>query len=238
MRLTILGKYGPYPKAGGACSSYLVSSRDAKILLDAGSGSFSNLQKHVNFRELDAIILSHLHSDHISDLLVMRYAIQNNKVPPVPLYLPSLPKNIYELFRDEPAYKTTVITEDMQLHVKDALIVFRKMTHSVDSYAVKVRCGESVLVYSGDTNQNDRLAGFAEHADALLCDTAFSNKTLPMHPPHLSSAQAAEIAREADVKKLYLTHVSPEQDESVLLNEAKTVFKNSEITVENNTVII
>ena len=235
MELTVLGKYGPYPKAGGACSSYLVACDGLRILLDAGNGSFSNLQKHMDYRRLDAILLSHLHSDHTSDLLVMRYAIQNNKVPPIPLYLPDSPGNMYDLFRDEKAYITTVITDGMQLRVKGAVITFRKMTHSVESYAVKVECGGSTLVYSGDTYMNGDLAGFAAGADTLLCDANFSNETLPASPPHLSSAQAAEIAREAGVKKLLLTHIFPEQDESMLLGQAKAIFENSEITVEDHT---
>jgi ribonuclease BN (tRNA processing enzyme) len=168
----------------------------------------------------------------------MRYAIQNNKVPAIPLYLPASPGNMYELFRDEKAFQTAVITEGTQLRVKEAVLTFQKMTHSVDSFAVRIACEGGALVYSGDTNMNGGLAGFALGADALLCDAAFSSETLPANPPHLSSAQAAGIAREAGVRKLYLTHISPEQDESVLLGQAKAIFENSEITVENHTVTI
>lgn len=238
MKLTVLGKYGPYPKAGGACSSYLVSCGGFNVLLDAGNGSFANLQRHMDYRDLDAVILSHLHSDHLSDLLVMRYAIQIKKSPSIPLYLPGTPESMYGLFREEKAYQTAVIADGMQVRIKNAVLTFRKMTHGVDSFAVKIECGGSTLVYSGDTSLNDGLAGFAKGADALLCDAAFSDETLPANPPHLSSAQAAGIAREAGVGKLFLTHIFPEQDESVLLGQAKTIFENSEITVENHTSTI
>ena len=203
MELTVLGKYGPYPKAGGACSSYLVSCGEARILLDAGNGSFSNLRKHLDYRKLDAIVLSHLHSDHISDLLVMRYAIQNNHAKSIPLYLPSSPENMYLLFKDEKAYQAAVINGQMHVHIKDAHLSFREMTHSVDSFAIKIKCKGHTLVYSGDTFLNDDLAEFTQGADALLCDANFSNDTLPEKAPHLSSAQAAEIAKEAGVKKTF-----------------------------------
>jgi len=238
MELTVLGKYGPYPRAGGACSSYLLTCGETRILLDAGNGSLSNLQKHTDFRNISAIVLSHLHSDHISDLLVLRYAIQNTKSPPVPLYLPDSPGDVYALFKAEKAYQTNIITGNMRVGIGNASVTFKKMTHSVDSYAVKVKCGGRTLVYSGDTNMNDGLAGFALNADALLCDAAFSAETMPANPPHLTSAQAAQIARRAQVKKLYLTHIAPEQDENILLTQAKAFFINSEITVENNTVTI
>ncbi len=238
MKLTVLGKYGPYPKAGGACSSYLISCGSARILLDVGNGSFSNLQKHMDYHKLDAIFLSHLHSDHISDLLVMRYALQNTNSPAIPLYLPGTPENMYEIFKAEPAFDTTLLTGQTNIHIKDAVLTFRKMTHSVESFAIKVASGKSLFVYSGDTNDGSDLAGFARSADVLLCDAAFSNETLPENAPHLSSAKAAAIARNAGVKKLYLTHISPLQGEDALLREAKEIFDNSEIVMENKTVLI
>jgi ribonuclease BN (tRNA processing enzyme) len=238
MKLTVLGKYGPWPKAGGACSSYLISSGDANILLDAGNGSFSNLQKRMDYHKLDAIVLSHLHSDHISDLLVMRYALQNTNSPAIPIYLPESPENMYEIFKEETAYDTTVLSGQTRFAIRGTTVTFKKMTHSVDSFAIKVQSEKSVFVYSGDTYYNDDLAGFAKNADMLLCDAAFSNETLPEKAPHLSSAQAAAIARDAGVKKLYLTHISPLQDEDILLREAKEIFENSEITVENKTVVV
>jgi ribonuclease BN (tRNA processing enzyme) len=76
MKLTILGNNGPFPGAGGACSGYLLSNEKCNILLDCGNGVLSNLQKLIPLKMLDAIILTHLHSDHISDMMVLRYAIQ------------------------------------------------------------------------------------------------------------------------------------------------------------------
>jgi ribonuclease BN (tRNA processing enzyme) len=238
MELTVLGKYGPYPKAGGACSSYLVSCGQSKILLDAGNGSFSNLQRHSDYKKLDAVILSHLHSDHISDLLVMRYAIQNSGTSARKLYLPDSPEDMYNIFKNETAYASSVIKDGRLLNIQDVKILFRKMTHSVDSFAVKIAYGGKTLVYSGDTNMNDCLADFAKEADLFLCDAAFSNETLPVVPPHLSSAQAAETARKAEVKKLCLTHIVPEQDETILLQQAKSIFYNSQIAVENETITV
>ena len=41
MRLTALGVYGPFPRAGSACSGYVVETGETRILLDCGSGVFS-----------------------------------------------------------------------------------------------------------------------------------------------------------------------------------------------------
>ena len=73
MKLTVLGKYGPYPKAGGATTSYLLECGVKKLLIDAGSGSLSRVQEYCALDELDGIILTHLHSDHCSDMFILRY---------------------------------------------------------------------------------------------------------------------------------------------------------------------
>lgn len=76
MNVTVLGKYGPYPKAGGAASGYLLSAGGNRILLDCGSGVFSRLISLCPPEELSAVLLTHLHADHSSDLGVMNYYLQ------------------------------------------------------------------------------------------------------------------------------------------------------------------
>lgn len=236
--LTVLGKYGPYPKAGGACSSYLVGCGDTKILLDAGNGSFANLRRHMDYRDLTAIILSHLHSDHSSDLLVMRYAVQVNHYKPFALYLPGTPGNMHDLLSADKAYQTETIRGGMNIRFQDAEITFCAMTHSVEGYAVRIKYRDKVFVYSGDTSQNGSLAAFAGGCDLLLADAQFSNSNLPANPPHMSAAQAAFAAKKAGAKRLMLTHMNPEQDEKPLLAEAKSVFENTIVAEENKTYSI
>jgi ribonuclease BN (tRNA processing enzyme) len=238
VKLTVLGKYGPYPKAGGACSSYLVQCGDANILLDAGNGSLANLQKKTGIGSLHSIILSHLHSDHMSDLLVMRYAIQIKKYAPLPLYLPATPQDTYALLAGDKAFKTEIITDDKKLQIGGATITFKQMTHAVESHAVRIEYQGKTLVYSGDTNLNDNLAEFAQGADLLVCDAQFNNHNLFAGAPHLSAAQAAQIAKEAGVAKLLLSHINPEQDEASLLAEAKEHFTTCEIAQEMREYIV
>ena len=67
MQLIVLGTDGPYPGASKACSGYLLSYGNTKILLDCGSGVLARLQCHQDLNQLSAVVLSHLHYDHISD---------------------------------------------------------------------------------------------------------------------------------------------------------------------------
>src|SRR5699024_12774482 len=74
MKVTIIGFWGGYPAAGGATSAYLVEEKDFKLLVDAGSGSLSKLQNYINISDLDAVIVSHYHHDHVADIGVLQYA--------------------------------------------------------------------------------------------------------------------------------------------------------------------
>ena len=67
MRLTVLGCAGSFPGPESACSAYLVEAEGFRLLLDFGTGSLSALQRYAGLRAPDAIVLSHLHCDHILD---------------------------------------------------------------------------------------------------------------------------------------------------------------------------
>ncbi|HLL49073.1 MAG TPA: MBL fold metallo-hydrolase, partial [Thermomicrobiales bacterium] len=91
MRLTILGGSAAGPNPGQGCSGYLVESEASKVVIDLGSGTLPELRRHVDFRIINAVVLSHLHLDHTLDVLALRYALAYNPVPPprpLPLWLP------------------------------------------------------------------------------------------------------------------------------------------------------
>ncbi|HPJ76849.1 MAG TPA: MBL fold metallo-hydrolase, partial [Clostridia bacterium] len=92
MKLTVLGNSGPYPSAERPCSGYVVELNNKLIILDLGSGTLMNFQKSYNIEDISFVILSHLHFDHMSDILVLRYALQVKKIK-IDLYLPKQPKN-------------------------------------------------------------------------------------------------------------------------------------------------
>ena len=74
MRLTVLGCAGSFPGPDSAASGYLVQADDADgrtwtVLLDLGNGALSALQRYGDPTALDAIGLSHLHADHVADLV-------------------------------------------------------------------------------------------------------------------------------------------------------------------------
>lgn len=85
------------------------------------------------------------------------------------------------------------------------------------------------IVYTGDTMPHDVLVEMARNADVLIHD-ATSDAALEEKANrygHSSSRQAAEVAKEAGVELLVLTHLSPRyEDPTTILEDAKKVFEN------------
>src|SRR5688572_27843045 len=91
MRLTILGGSAAGPNTGQGCSGLLVETATSRLVIDLGPGTLPELRRHADFRTLTGIVVSHLHLDHVLDLLALRFALAYNPVPPpgpIPLWLP------------------------------------------------------------------------------------------------------------------------------------------------------
>ena len=82
------------------------------------------------------------------------------------------------------------------------------------------------VVYSGDTAKSENTIKNAENADLLIHEATCKHEIIEDRKGHTSAKQAAEIADEADVDKLVLTHLSRryQQNEEDLLEEAKEIF--------------
>ncbi len=229
MKLTVIGNNGPYPKAGGACSGYLLEEKDTKILIDCGNGVLSALLNICDAEELDAVLLSHLHSDHMSDILILKYAIGIKKSKgkfsgSIPLYLPMEDEDLVNRLNYNDAFKLIPINEEEGLNINGLEIEFKEMQHSVKTYAIKVKNKDKVFVYSADTSYNEGLVEFADEADFFLCESGILENDKNENSNHLTPAEAGIIATKAKAKRLVLTHFSPEYRLDKIMNEAKESY--------------
>ncbi len=84
-----------------------------------------------------------------------------------------------------------------------------------------------------DTKENKNAYKLAKNSDLLICESTYSNaeKDLASKYKHLTSAQAANIAKKSKSKKLILIHLSQrfEKNDEKVLQQAKKVFKNTTI---------
>src|SRR5918992_545153 len=63
MRMTVLGKSPSWQDAGGACSGYLIEEGGTRLLLDCGNGVFGKMREHVDYVDVEAVVISHLHPE-------------------------------------------------------------------------------------------------------------------------------------------------------------------------------
>ena len=228
MKLTILGNNGPYPAPGGACSGYLLESDSGKttILIDCGPGVLARLLEHTTPDRLDAVILSHLHFDHMSDMLPMQYALQFNPRPrPLPVYAPMSPEGVRRQL--ECPYYDLWSCEDMT--IGEMRISFCPARHPVETNAISVACDGARFVFTGDSNQDPLLELFCEGADLLLADAGLSTADYGPSKPHFSAALCGQLAAGTHAKRLLLTHFNPKYDPARLLEEARANYPGAEI---------
>jgi ribonuclease Z len=86
------------------------------------------------------------------------------------------------------------------------------------------------IVFSGDTTPLDKMIKFANDADVLIHEATFDSELedIAGEYGHTTAAQAAEIAKKAKVKKIFLIHISPRYiDNKKIIIDARKVFKNS-----------
>ena len=175
MEVTILGCSGGYPGPGQAASGYLLTINDKKVLIDCGSGVFSNLQLHVPLNGLDAILISHLHADHYSDLMVMRYAIDMNtkhgmEFKNVPIFAPKTPEGVIHSLTNDWGYKIGYIGHESELPLFGAKARFFRTNHPVECYGIRVEHEGKVFVYTADASVDSLFAGYLDDADLAIMD--------------------------------------------------------------------
>lgn len=234
MKLTILGNNSTTASAGGACSSYLVEADGKKILMDMGNGSIFNLKKLYGVDEIDAIILTHHHFDHFSDILLMRYEREGRKymgedVKSIPLYTPKMPDWLFEQLDKSQLFDFHFIEQDETVAMGSLSIDFTRVLHLMETYAVRITEKDKVLTYSADTGLCQGILKASKNADLFLCEASYGSYDPYVITHHLTGKEAGEIAKMSAVKKLVLTHL-PEKGKREVEKDALSVFKNSELS--------
>lgn len=236
MLFTVLGKSPAWEDAGGACSGYLATEGGYRLLVDCGNGAFAKLRERADYTEIDAVLVSHIHADHILDLVPFAYALtlgvnaDSGRRRPQLLLPPGGVEAMRrlvaiwgsgELIDDafEPSeYGTAASMELGPLRVRLHPVPHFTTTHAVELIAPSGRR----LVYGADCRYCPELIDAARAADLLLAEA-----TLPEPDPapvdergHMSAGEAGELAARAGVGRLVLTHISDQLDADRALEAA------------------
>ncbi len=250
MLLKVLGTVSPHCHQEKNCPGYLVITEGAKILLDCGNGITRNLNYPEDIQEL-TIITSHLHRDHYSDIFSIAYdsyvyhnlGLLCNKIK---VYIPNptskeelLDFQILTNLGEEQYLEVIPYNLEDILNIGTTYITFSQNPHSIPSYSIKISEQNTALVYSGDTGYvGNTIETFAAGSNLLICESTFLKNQKKAKDYHLYAHEAAQIAKKAQVKELLLTHFWPDIDKNIYLEEAKPIFSNTKIAIENTLIKI
>lgn len=208
MDIVFLGTNGWFDTHTGNTSCTLVETKDAYIILDAGSGIYKTYDI-IKGKKPVYLLLSHLHLDHIIGLQVLplfKWAGGLTIITPGgmqkelaaimrPPFMP-LPENLKT--------KITITGFGKAKNLPFKLTAL-PMAHAVPTLGYRIEADGKILAYASDSGVNENIVKLAQNADLLITECSY----LPGEAPdnnHLNPEQAAASAAQADAKVLALIH--------------------------------
>lgn len=241
MKLTVLGGSAAGPNPGQGCSGYLVESGPTRIVLDLGPGTLPELRRHTDFRALDAVVLSHLHLDHILDILALRFSLAYNPIPPagpIPLWTPpggaafftGLAAALAGPDQSSGYFSTFDLREydpQSRLAIGEMQITFTPTIHYLPCWTMRVSNGiDGDLFYTADAGPTSRIIGSAQGVSVMIAEGAAG----PGSPEpvegrgHLTPAEAGALAYACGAESLVLSHLWAEHNQLESQEEAAASF--------------
>jgi phosphoribosyl 1,2-cyclic phosphodiesterase len=224
-------------KYGGFTSCYyLVTSEGKWIIVDAGTG-IKNLGESMVRQGGEGpveihLLMTHFHLDHVIGLPYF-----------APLYSPKTTLNIYSTsnpeeaerylcglmggryfpleFGETPSKKVYKKIPEKEFHIGAVSISYCPLTHPQESVSYKLQEKEKKIVFATDTEHSEegidlRLASFAREADIFVYDAMFTPEEYEAGRQgwgHSTWLEGTKLAKEAGVRKLYLSHFNPDHSD-------------------------
>ncbi|MGH2682874.1 MAG: MBL fold metallo-hydrolase [Actinomycetota bacterium] len=247
MRLAVLGAHGTWPKPGGATSGYLLSHDGFNLWVDMGTGTLANLQRHVGLFDVGAVVISHSHPDHVTDLYAYLFARIFSPEPPpsIPLYVaPKVVERARPLLSDDTAdiafgqaFQVVEVQPGETFHMGPFTVRSAPMRHTVPTIGLRAEAGGVAVAYTADTGPADEVTDLAKGSDLLLAEASWQEDGTDRPPIHLSAREAGEAASRAGAGRLILTHIRPYLDWDLSREEAARVFEGDVAVAEEGMVL-
>ena len=252
LHVTILGSGAATPRLGRHCSAQVVSINGFKALLDCGEGTQNQIRAfHQRMQSMSHIFISHLHGDHIFGLPGLLSSMHlGGRQTSVDIYSPpGLQAALEPLFLHSESHIDYPLTfheivphdnEEIELLANNQCrVVVFPLHHSVPCIGYRFEENFSQehtthrrmrYAYCCDTAFSEEIIPHIEGVDLLCMESTFDSSlaNLAQERGHCTAAQAAQLAKEAGVKCLLLTHFSARYHHAdPLLDEARSLFPNT-----------
>ncbi|WP_135661607.1 MBL fold metallo-hydrolase [Halorhabdus rudnickae] len=222
MKLTFLGTGTALPTGERNQTGLLVETDDRRLMVDCGSGVLGALATtDRGYADLDAVLLTHHHLDHLADLLPLLKARWLADAPSLSI---AGPEGTAELFAD-----LLDVHEYLREHVDPVVtdleagettlagldVHARDVSHSMAGLGYRLSpAGSSgpAVVCSGDTVADPAFLSLAAGADVLVHDCSFPDDIETDNHATPSSLGKALSEADIDVETIFLTHLYPQTD--------------------------
>jgi ribonuclease BN (tRNA processing enzyme) len=218
MQLTVLGSGTAVPVADRFPAGYRLELPQGIALVDCGPGVLRRLaQAGTDLRALDAVLLTHYHTDHCADLAALLFALRSPHFAgrsPLQLFgAPGLQRLLTKLTEAWPWLEPRGY--ELQVHeilpcafpLLGAEVTAMPIRHTAQSLGYRFTTAAGSVAFSGDADVCDELVELARNADVFVCDAATPDDQ--KLEGHLTPGLAAEHAQRAGARHLVLTHFYP-----------------------------
>lgn len=238
MKITVLGKSPAWQDPGGACSGYLVEEDGCCLLLDCGNGVFGKLRERRDYEAVDAVVVSHLHSDHCFDLVPYAYALSYSprarRAPnPRPtLYAPPGGRDAFRTVTGtwglpelvEQAFCLIEYEPERTIEVGPLQITVHEVPHFIRTFAVRITSAAGSFTFGADCCPNEALVEFARDTDLLMLEATLESPEPDGQRGHLTAAEAGAHGASAGAGRLVLTHFADGEHVAAAKAEAEGTF--------------
>jgi ribonuclease BN (tRNA processing enzyme) len=243
MKVAFLGTNGWYTTPTGNTPCILIDSKDGYVVFDAGNGIYK-IDKYITEEKPVSLFISHFHLDHTSGLHTLaKFKFKQG----IDIYVGEGRVKDFETlvnppftngFKPQPANINNLSTE-IRLHelsegensVPFPASVIKEF-HAYGGHGYKVTLEDKTIAYTGDCGLTDSVRGLAQNTDLLISECSNIKTKEDDNWGHLDPIQAATLAKEANAKKLVLTHFNPAlyltlEDRKVAEKKAQEIFPES-----------
>lgn len=254
MKIVFLGTNGWYTNENGNTPCILIDSKDHYVVFDAGNGIYK-LDRYITKNMPISLFISHFHIDHVSGLHTLPkfsfpqgidvYVAKGRKKdfitlanPPFTIGYKPQKKNVKNLTTHVRLHE---LTEGIHTLPFSAAIV--EQFHAYKDHGYRIALEGKTIAYSGDCGQTEKSIVLAKNADLLIHECSLGEPNTHDIWGHTDATQAASIARDANVKRLILTHFSPTDYQTIQSRQdaekkARKIFKNTVAAVDDMVVSI
>jgi len=207
MKIYFLGTNGWFTSATGNTPCILIDCKEGYIIFDAGSGIYK-IKDYIKEDKPISLFISHFHLDHVS-------GIHSKAFDPIfprliDIYMAKGRKKDFETLANAPFTnpKKTITLHELEegKHEIGFPVEVFKMRHTNIGHGYRVTLENKIIVYSGDTGVCPNSKPLAQDADLLIHECSFIKAPEPETWGHVDPIIAANIAKDANAKKLILTH--------------------------------